>query len=516
VNDLIINSTSGDVNLALLEDKQLVELHTEKKDNNFTVGDIYLGRIKKVIPGLNAAFVDIGYEKDAFLHYLDLGSHIKSFLKFTRSSTNGEAIDPLFANFKPEALIEKSGKISNVLASNQWIMVQIAKEPISTKGPRITSEISLAGRYLVLVPFSDDVSVSQKLKSSEERNRLKRLVQSIKPKNFGVIIRTVAEGKKVADLDKDMQDLISKWNGCIEQLKTAKPPQKLLGEMDRTSTVLRDLLNANFNNIHVNDQLLFEEIKLYIQSIAPEQIEIVKHYKGKVPIFEHFGIEKQIKGLFGKTVNMPSSSYLIIEHTEALHVIDVNSGARIKSEGNTQESNALQVNLDAAKEVARQLRLRDMGGIIVVDFIDLHLPNNRKLLFDTLKNEMKKDRAKHNILPPSKFGLVQITRQRVRPETNIVTVEKCPACDGTGEIKASILLTDDIENNIRFFIEEQNEKSLRISVHPYVAAYLKKGFISIALKWQWKFKQRIQIRAVNSYHLLECRFFNDLDEEIKI
>lgn len=515
-SELVIDSIGAEVNIALLEEKRLVELSKEKKDNNFSVGDIYLGRIKKIMPGLNAAFVDIGYEKDAFLHYLDLGPQLRSLVKYINDSTGGKQTDSTLNNFILEKDIEKTGKITQALTSNQFLLVQIAKEPISTKGPRITSELSLAGRFVVLVPFSNVVSISTKIKSAEERARLKRLAQSIKPKNFGLIIRTVADGKKTAELDKDIQDLVAKWNGCYEQLKIAKPPQKVLGELDRTSTILRDMLNPNFNAIHVNDVAVSEEIKSYIRSIAPEQEEIVKHYKGKVPVFESLGIDKQIKTLFGKTVNLPNGAYLIIEHTEAMHVIDVNSGGRSKS-GDSQENNALQVNLMAAREIGRQLRLRDMGGIIIVDFIDLHTTQNRKELYDCLKEEMKKDRAKHTILPPSKFGLVQITRERVRPEVKIETLEKCPACDGTGHIKASMLLLDDIENNIRYFTEEQNEKSLLLKVHPYLEAYINKGFFSSIVKtWRKKFKNKIKVESVTSYHLMEFHFFNDKGEEIKI
>jgi len=515
-SELIINSTPEEVQIALLEEKRLVELNSEKKDNNFSVGDIYLGRIKKIMPGLNAAFVDIGYEKDAFLHYLDLGPQLKSLLKYIRQTTEGKQTSSLLNNFPLEADIIKTGKISSVLNANLNILVQIAKEPISTKGPRISSELSLAGRFVVLVPFSDTVSVSQKIKSAEERNRLKRLAVSIKPKNFGIIVRTVAGGKKVAELDKDIQDLMDKWQRCYDLLRTAKPPQKVLGELDRTSTILRDLLNPNFNSIHVNDAGVAEEIRSYIKSIAPEQVEIVKFNKGKTAIFDHFGIDKQIKSLFGKTVNLPGGAYLIIEHTEAMHVIDVNSGGR-KNQGNdNQENNALQVNLNAAREIARQLRLRDMGGIIVVDFIDLHSTDNRKQLYDVLKAEMKKDRTKHSILPPSKFGLVQITRQRVRPETNIVTVEKCPACDGTGEIKASILIMDEIESNVRFFVQEQNEKYLKLIVHPYLEAYLTRGLFSLRWKWARKYKVKFKIDVSNNYHIMEYHFFNAAEEEIKI
>jgi ribonuclease G len=520
LNELVINSTPDEVTIALIEDKHLVELNSEKKDQRFQVGDIYLGRVKKLIQGLNAAFVDVGHEKDAFLHYLDLGPQVQSLNKLIKLTTTGKNPDPMFSGFQLERDIDKGGKITNVLAPNQWMLVQVAKEPISSKGPRITSEISLAGRFVVMVPFTDVVSISQKIKSAEERQRLKRLAMSIKPKGFGLIVRTVAEGKKVAELDKDIQDLVSKWKATFAMLKTAKPPQKILGELNRTSTILRDLLNPNFNNIHVNDATLAEEIKTYIGEIAPEQTEIVKLYKGKQSIFDHFGVEKQIKASFGKTVTMANGAYLIIEHTEAMHVIDVNSGGRVKSDNDSsQEANALQVNLDAAVEVARQLRMRDMGGIIVVDFIDMHNPQNRKALFEKLKNEMKRDRAKHTILPPSKFGLIQITRQRVRPETNITTVEKCPACDGTGEIKASILLVDDIENNMRYFVQEQNEKQLNLTVHPYLEAYLNKGTIfkpSIAERWKKKLKIKLKVSANNDYHMLEYHFFNKLEEEIKI
>jgi ribonuclease G len=518
-SELIIDSSANEVHIALVEEKRLVELNTEKKENNFSVGDIYLGRVKKLMPSLNAAFVDIGYEKDAFLHYLDLGAQVQSMIKFMKNTQGGRQPEALLNNFELEADIHKAGKIGQVLAPNMNIMVQIAKEPISSKGPRITSEISFAGRYIVLVPFSDIVSVSQKIKSSAERLRLKRLATSIKPRNFGIIVRTVAEGKKVADLDRDVQDLAAKWNTLYEQLKSSQPPAKLLGEIDRTSTILRDLLSPDFNAVHVNDVRVAEEIKSYIRGIAPDQVDIVKMYKGKMPIFEHFAIDKQIKSLFGKTVNMPGGSYLIIEHTEAMHVIDVNSGGRNKGAVDSQESNALQTNLMAAKEISRQLRMRDMGGIIVIDFIDMKNTLHRKQLFDTLRDEMKLDRARHTILPPSKFGLVQITRERVRPVTDIITAEKCPACDGTGEIKASMLLIDDIENNLRYLCREQNEKNLTLQVHPYVAAFLKIDFWKFkSFQWQWrkKFKRWIKVEPISAYHIMEYHFLNAQGEEIKL
>jgi len=514
--ELIINASSSEVEIALLEDKYLVELHKERNNNNYSVGDVYLGRVKKIMPGLNAAFVDVGYEKDAFLHYLDLGPQVLSLMKYTKQALSGSTGNaPRMDQFKMEPDIEKTGKITQVLSSNQQILIQIAKEPISTKGPRISSEISFAGRYLVLVPFSNRISISQKIKSTEERNRLKRLIQSIKPQNFGVIIRTVAENKKVAELDTDLRNLVEKWDRLTKITATAKAPQKIISELDRTSALLRDLMNESFNNIHLNDSVLYEEIKSYIKTIAPDKVDIVKLYNGKKPIFEHLGIDKQIKSSFGKTVTIKSGVYLIIEHTEALHVIDVNSGHRVKKENN-QETNALEVNLESATEIARQLRLRDMGGIIVVDFIDMHEGRNRRALYQRLKEEMEKDHAKHTILPPSKFGLVQITRQRVRPEMNIDILEKCPVCDGTGKIKPSIIIIDEIENNIRYLLKDQNEKSLKITLHPFIYAYLNQGFISIKRKWNWKYKKRISIQAMPSYALLEYHFFNDQGEEIKI
>ncbi len=513
--ELIIDSGTAEVVMALLEDKRLVELHRERKNNNYSVGDIYLGKIKKIIPGLNAAFVDVGYEKDAFLHYLDLGSQINSLSKYTKLAMAGKTKILAMEHFHLEKEIEKTGKITEVLASNQPVLVQIAKEPISTKGPRITSELSLAGRYLVLVPFSDRISISQKIQNSEEKNRLKRLVQSIKPKNFGVIIRTVAEGKMVADLDADLNNLVSKWYGIAEKLSSAKPPRIILGEINRSSAMLRDMLNESFNNIHVNDPLVYEELRDYIKTIAPEKLDILKLHKGRTQIFDHFGIEKQIKGSFGKVVSIKSGAYLVIEHTEALHVIDVNSGQRMSSD-NTQENNALDVNLEAAAEIARQLRLRDMGGIIVVDFIDMVQAANRRKLYEKMKEEMKRDRAKHNVLPPSKFGLVQITRQRVRTETSVETLEKCPACNGTGKIKPSIIYIDEIESNLRYLIREQNEQSLTLRVHPFIHAFLTKGFLSIRMKWFLKYKKWIRLYPSTSYHFLEYRFFNKLDDEINI
>ncbi|HOW08425.1 MAG TPA: Rne/Rng family ribonuclease [Bacteroidales bacterium] len=514
--DLIIDVGVSEVSLALLEDKQLTELNKEKRNVKFSVGDIYLGKVKKIMPGLNAAFVNVGYERDAFLHYLDLGAQFRTQHKYYTTAVQRQGrVSPLH-KIKPEDDIDKDGKITDVLSVGQTVIVQITKEPISTKGPRLASEISLAGRNLVLMPFSDKVSISTKIESTEEKNRLKTLVQSIKPKNYGVIVRTVAEGKKVAVLDAELKELVKRWESAFAGIKKeTKTPKLFIGEMNRTSTILRDMLNVTFNSIHVNDASLAEEIRNYIREIAPEKEKIVKFYNGTIPIFDHFGINKQIKALFGKTVSFKRGAYLIIEHTEALHVIDVNSGNRARS-GNDQEANALEVNMEAAGEIARQLRLRDMGGIIVVDFIDMQSSENKQLLFDKMKEVMSNDRTKHNILPLSKFGLMQITRQRVRPEMNIVTDEKCPACQGTGQIRPSILFDDQLESALSMIVDKIKTRKLVLNVHPFVAAYLKKGLLPVYRKWNFKFGILLKVQAVESYHMLEYHFYDRFGNEIDL
>jgi len=508
--DLIIDVGDSEVSLALLEDKQLVELNKEKRNIKFSVGDIYLGKVKKIMPGLNAAFINVGYERDAFLHYLDLGAQFRTQQKHYVSAIQIPGKIVPVHKLKPEPDIDKDGKITDVLTTGQTVIVQITKEPISTKGPRLASEISLAGRNLVLMPYSDKVSISSKIENIEEKNRLKTLLQSIKPKNYGVIVRTVAEGKKVAVLNTELRELVSKWESSFTSVKReTRTPRLLIGEMNRTSTILRDMLNVTFNSIHINDPALVDDIRKYIIEIAPEKEKIVKLYKNTLPIFDHFGINKQIKALFGKTVSFKQGAYLIIEHTEALHVIDVNSGNRSRS-GNNQEANALEVNMEAATEIARQLRLRDMGGIIVVDFIDIQSGDNKQQLYDKMKEVMTNDRTKHNILPLTKFGLMQITRQRVRPEMTIVTNEKCPSCQGTGETKPTILFTDELESGLSYIVDKIKTRKVIFNVHPFVASYLKKGLFPIFRRWNFKYKINLKVQAVTSYHMLEYHFY-DLD-----
>lgn len=502
--ELIIRSGASDVDFALLKNGRLVELHKEEDTNRLSVGDIMLAKIHKPIQGLNAAFVNVGYEKDAFLHYHDLGPQLSSLLKFIKEVSSGKIKDYSLKDFKLEPDINKNGAISEVLKAGQPILVQIVKEPISTKGPRISSELSIAGRYLVLVPFSERISISQKIENKAEKERLRRIVQSIKPKGFGVIIRTVAQDKKVADLDRDLQNSYERWIQMCKKIPQGSFPSKILSEMNRTGALLRDMFDNTFTGIHVDNEALYTQIRDYLQEIAPEQVNIVKLYKSSVPIFEKFHIERQIKTGLGRTVSMTKGAYLVIEHTEALHVIDVNSGNH-SNKAENQETTAFEVNLIAATEIARQLRLRDMGGIIVVDFIDMSSGENRQKLFDALREEMKDDRAKHKILPPSKFGLIQITRQRVRPEINIKTKEENPSKQG--EVDAPIMLIDRITTDLEEIIFQSNYNGrITLNIHPFIAAYLTKGLFSIRLKWFLKYLKWIKILPRDAYSYLEYRF----------
>lgn len=514
-DELVVNATATGLFIALLRDKKLVELHQEKGSNQFSVGDIYLGQIRKIMPGLNAAFVNVGYEKDAFLHYLDLGPQVKSLNKFLKFAQQGGIKKGDLKDFKTEKDIVKTGKITQVFQRGNNALVQVVKEPISTKGPRISSEISLAGRYMVLVPFSNQISVSKKVKSFEERSRLKNLAGSIKPPGFGVIIRTVAEGASAAELHKDLLELTGRWEEITQNLLKATPPTRILGEMNKTSSLLRDLLNESFTSIVVNSPSVFEEVKSYVGQISPEMEKIVKLHNVKTPIFEHYGIDKQIKLSFGKTVSFQGSSYLIIEHTEALHVIDVNSGGKSDNDSN-QEENALKVNLDAAAEIARQLRLRDMGGIVVIDFIDQKSAANKRTVYEKLKEEMKTDRARHNILPMSKFGLIQITRQRVRPELSVETQEQCPMCKGTGEAGPSIVISDEIEQKIAYLVKNVNLKNITLVAHPYITAYVLRGFPSIRSKWFFQYKRWLKVKEDPTFHFGEYKFLNAVGEEIEL
>ena len=520
-SELVIDAKEKEISIALLEDKNLVEYQTEQRSASFSVGNIYMAKVKKLMPGLNACFVDVGYERDAFLHYLDLGSQFSSYEKYLKQvQSDKKKLFPITkATHLPD--LNKDGSIQNTLKLGQEVLVQIVKEPISTKGPRLTGELSFAGRYLVLIPFNDKVSVSSKIKSGEERARLKQLINSIRPKNFGIIVRTVAEGKRVAELDMELKVLLKRWEAAIAKVqKTETRPQLVYEETSRVVALLRDLFNPSYENIYVNNEEVHKEIKDYVSLIAPEKADIVKMYNGNVPIFDNYNVTKQIKSGFGKIVNYKHGAYLIIEHTEALHVVDVNSGNRTR-QVNGQEANALEVNLGAADELARQLRLRDMGGIIVVDFIDMNLAEDRQLLYERMCNNMQKDRARHNILPLSKFGLMQITRQRVRPAIDVNVEETCPTCFGKGTIKSSVLFVDQLESKIDQLVNKIGIRKFYLHVHPYVAAYINKGLFSLKRKWQLRYGIGIHVIPSQAMAFLQYEFYDskkhfiDMKEEIE-
>ena len=520
-SEVVIDVRAKEISIALLEDKKLVEYQNEPRSASFSVGNIYIAKVKKLMPGLNACFVDVGFERDAFLHYLDLGSQFNSYAKYLKQvQSDRKKLYPITkASRLPD--LKKDGSVATTLTVGQEVMVQIVKEPISTKGPRLTGELSFAGRYLVLMPFCDKVSVSTKIKSGEERARLKQLIQSIKPKNFGVIVRTVAEGKRVAELDTELKVLLQRWEDAITKVqRTQSRPQLVFEETGRAVALLRDLFNPSYENIFVNDEEVYNEVKHYVTLIAPEKAGIVKLYTGNVPIFDNFNVTKQIKSGFGKTVNYKHGAYLIIEHTEAMHVVDVNSGNRVRGT-NGQEANALDVNLGAADELARQLRLRDMGGIIIVDFIDMNVAEDRQMLYERMCKNMQKDRARHNILPLSKFGLMQITRQRVRPAMDVSVDETCPTCVGRGKSKSSILFTDQLESKIDHLVNKIGVKTFYLHVHPYVAAYINKGLLSLKRKWQIKYGLGVHVISSQKMAFLQYEFYDakkqfiDMKEEIE-
>lgn len=507
VKDLIVDVSESEVKIALMDNHRLIELNKESSNgHSFTVGDVFLGKVKKVMPALNAAFVDIGDEKEAFIHYLDLGFYFNAFDEFVRKTNSNTNANELFSNIGLGPVLEKEGQIENILKPGQMIVVQIVKEPISTKGSRLTAEISLAGRNIVLLPFAKKVSISQKIASKEEKKRLETLVRSILPQNYGAIIRTAAEGKNAAILVTELKSLISKWEGAWPKISKNKSVQLLFTEYSKTTTVLRDLFNDTFSNIYVNDRKEFEEISKYISQISPDKEKIVKFYDDKEPIFDHFEVTRQIKSSFGKVVPIKQGAYLVIETTEALNVVDVNSGIRAKT--NDQEENTYEVNRYAAEEIARQLRLRDMGGIVIVDFIDMDNQDHKNGLYKYMTELMQDDRAKHNVLPLTKFGLMQITRQRIRPVTQIDTTEVCPVCHGTGKIAPSLIIDEELERKIAYHTEN-GVKSFILKTGPILGSYISRGFNSFLRKWKRKYKCKIKHEEVQDFSVLQYEFYNE-------
>ena len=502
-SELIVDVQPAEIAIALTEDDRLQEVSREKRDqDNFSVGNIYYGRVKKVMPALNAAFVDVGHEKEAFLHYLDLGSQYRTLQSYVTKAVSDRRRVPVITKTQRLPEVGKEGQIADVLKVGDPILVQVSKEPINTKGPRLTAEISIAGRNIVLIPFADGVMVSQKIKREAERQRLKQLMLSIKPFGFGIIVRTVAEDKRAAELDNELRLLVERWEQTVKTLQQREPVSLVSEEMGRTLGIIRDVLSPDFTSIQVNDPEIYQEVRHYLELIAPESAKIVKLYKESQPIFDHFDITRQMKTGLGRTVGFKHGGYLIIDKTEALFSIDVNSGSKKIYED--QEENAYQFNMLAADELVHQLRLRDIGGIIIVDFIDMDSKEHQQQLYEYVRKLMDRDRAKHNVLPLSKFGLMQITRQRVRPAVEMQVEETCPTCGGKGKIQASILFTDQIEEQIAHEYE-QHGRGLILYLHPYVYSYVCRGWLN-SLKNQWRRKYGITVMESQALGMLETKF----------
>lgn len=512
-SELIVDVQPQEIAIALTEDDRLQEVNREKRNqDNFAVGNIYYGRVKKVMPALNAVFVDVGYEKEAFLHYLDLGAQFRTLRSYVTKAVSDRRKVPTIDKIKREPEVGKEGQIADVLKVGDPILVQVTKEPINTKGPRLTGEISIAGRNMVLIPFADGVMVSQKIKREAERSRLKQLLLSIKPQGFGIIIRTVAEDKRAAELDNELRLLLQRWEEAVKSLQKKEPVSLVCEEIGRTIGIIRDVLSPDFTSIQINDQAVYDEVRQYLELIAPESANIVKLYQGTQPIFDKFDITRQMKTGLGRVVGFKHGGYLIIDKTEALFSIDVNSGSKKIFED--QEENAYQFNMLAADELAHQLRLRDIGGIIIVDFIDMDSKEHQQQLYDHMRKLMERDRARHNVLPLSKFGLMQITRQRVRPAVEMEVMEVCPTCMGKGKVQPTLLFTDQVQEDIEHMSEHFGQ-GLRLHLHPFVYAYATRGlFTSLASKWKRKYG--VKVIENQSLGMLETRFFDKQGKQLQM
>lgn len=503
-NQIIIHSSGNQTRIALMEDNELAQLFIETEENQRTVGNIYVARVHKVMSGIRAAFIDMGTPKDAFLHFSDAGDHLDEYVE----KLNGK--DAIPNSLRPQ--LEKKDKLSNVekqilagkvLRRGQKLLVQIVKEPIGSKGPRISTDITVAGRFLVLIPMGDYIAVSKKISNYKERRRLKGVLRDMVPEGFGVIVRTVAQNKDKTALEEDLRNVLLKWEKIVDKLETAKPPSLLYKDLNMTESLIRDLFAKNYDRVLIDDQKMHREIKNYVNQIAPKMAPNVELYKGKAHIFDHMNISKDVNSIFSPRVRMRSGGYLIFEQTEAMYVVDVNSGPYAAKK--RQEDNSLKTNLEAAREVAKQLRLRDIGGIIVVDFIDLRDDKNRKKIYDELKKEFKKDPAKTNVIGMSDFGLVQITRQRIRPSVVNSVSKVCPMCGGSGDVVSQDTILTDIESWLSKFKHSTNYRAVDLYVNPYLKSLITKGLFSTRWKWVTKYHLKISLIGDDSISLNEFK-----------
>lgn len=495
--EIIINSCFGETRIAILENRKLVELFVERPENERMVGDIYLGKVVNVVHGMQAAFVDIGHMQDSFLHFSDIGNVLAEYKDFIdlETSRNGS----------------KNRQSRPIPKEGQEILVQVIKEPINRKGARVTTEISIPGRFLVLVPNSDVIGVSKKIYQIKEKKRLKRIVQGLKPEGFGLIIRTVAENRDEKALKSDLVNLIREWKIIEKKLKRKSPPALIFKDVTMASSVIRDLFTKDVSRLVADDKRLYNNIKGYLKDVGPALSTRVDFYNNKKPIFDAFDIESEIEKSLSRKVWTPSGGYVIFDHTEAMVAVDVNSG---KFMGRKEpEENILKINLEASKEIARQLRLRDIGGLIVIDFIDMTEPANKKKLYDEFRRELRRDRAQANITPISEFGLIEMTRERIRPSLLYAFSEACPTCDGTGRVGSKTTVLTKIERWIKRFKMEYKEWSLQLVVHPSTADFLTSGFRSRIRRFMWKYRLRIDVVPDSTMKADEFRMLLKKDQK---
>jgi ribonuclease G len=509
VKEIIINSSSTQTRVAITEDGNLVDFFVDYPENRRMVGDIYLGRVARVLPGIRAAFIDIGMKHDAFLHFSDIGGRthqLQEMLGEDIPEVDDDDSQSERNNKSNHSTGRNGGYTVPKLRKGQGIIIQITKEPVNNKGVRVTSSVSLPGRFCVLLPYDNKIGISKKITDFRERRRLRYIARSIIPENYGLIIRTVAKHQTEQALKDDLQALVKTWFEIEETAKSEKPPFLLYQDLNTTSSVIRDLFNSEVSKVFIDSKKLHREIKNYVKLVQPGFSDKIEQYKSNVGIFEDFNIEQQISSLMGRRVPLPSGGYLLIEHTEAMVVIDVNSGRYAKSKD--QELNSLKTDLEASREIVRQMRLRDIGGIIVIDFIDLEEEKNRKKIYDELRKEFRKDRAKVSILPMSDFGLVQITRQRIRQNIMQTMKDVCPVCLGTGLVTKESHLIYDLENWLKKFKKQSNERSLIIKCHPTVAAKLRVGKLKSLIKFQLKYFIRLKLEEDSKILPGRYKFFS--------
>lgn len=503
---ILINSIAEDIRIAITEDGKLAEFFLDTPDKERNVGDIYLGKVGKVIPGIRAAFIDLGFQQDAFLHFSDIGNTLDDYSAIIGDDSDIEE-DEEEEDSQTSFISQKDSyhKLPN-LERGQDIVVQITKEPVGNKGFRVTSKVSIPGRYLVLIPFEKKIGLSKKIYNPKEKRRLRSIVKSTLPKGFGIIIRTVAAGQEDNLILDDLNTLIQTWNDIQSKLKTIKAPLILHKDVSTTSSVIRDLFKEDISKIIVDSKKIFKDIKLYVDETSPEFSSKLELYNGDQPLFDVYNIEKQIEESIQRKVWLKNGGYIIIEPTEAMTVVDVNSGKYARHRD--QEINSLNTNLESAKEIVRQIRLRDIGGIIVIDFIDLYDEKNRRRLFEDIKREFKNDRAKSTILPVSEFGLVEITRQRIRQNIIHTVSDFCPMCNGSGHIQSKSTFLNRIERWITRYKGGNNGMSLTLTVNPYIRHYLSEGFISKFTQLRFKYFLFIKLEEDDKLSLNEFRFYS--------